>query len=62
MINLGINIDAFLESLMCMLEGMAGIFIVTIIIILCIKLLNYLSSGKQGKSKNNGESTDPENK
>ncbi len=41
------NFQAFLESLGYMGMGMLGIFIVTAVIILCIKLLNTVTSPKK---------------
>lgn len=36
-----------IDALWCMLTGMGGIFTVTIVIILCVKLLNKLTSDKK---------------
>jgi len=44
---LGINVEAFMDSLPKMGLGMLGIFIVTAIIVLCIYLLNSLFSRKK---------------
>lgn len=44
-----LNFDAFLQTLPVMAKGMAGIFIVTAVIILSILLLNRLFSGKSDK-------------
>lgn len=41
------NIDLFLQTLPYMGLGMLGIFTVTVIIIICIKLLNLLTSGRE---------------
>lgn len=40
------NIPAFMEMLPYMAKGMLGIFLVTIVIILCINLLNLLTAKK----------------
>lgn len=45
------HVDAFLKTLPIMAKGMAGIFLVTAVIILAILLLNLLFSGK-GKDDN----------
>ena len=41
------NIEAFLDSLPIMAKGMAGIFIVTAIIILATVLLNRITKNKE---------------
>ena len=41
------NPEAFLESLPIMGTGMAGIFIVTIVIVVVVNLLNKLTSFKK---------------
>lgn len=41
-----LNFDALLKTLPIMGKGMAGIFIVTGVIILCVFLLNKLSAQK----------------
>ncbi len=48
------NWEAFLGSFKYMLVGMLGIFIVTVIIISCIYLFNFLVS-KFTEKKNNDE-------
>ncbi len=45
------RIDYFLNSLPVMLMGMAGIFIVTGVIILAIMLLNKITEKKSEKTK-----------
>ena len=40
---MNINVDAFIDSLPYMAKGMAGIFIVTAVIVGCIYLLNKLT-------------------
>lgn len=42
------NYEAFLSTLPIMIKGMAGIFIVTGIIVLSMYILNYLCGKKQG--------------
>ncbi len=44
---MNINGAAFLSTLPIMLKGMIGIFIVTGVIILCIKALAMMGSGKK---------------
>lgn len=41
------NTELFLETLPIMAKGMAGIFIVTAVIILAVVLLNKLTKGKE---------------
>ena len=41
------NVKALLETLPIMLKGMAGIFIVTGVIVLCVYLLGKLPEGKE---------------
>ncbi len=41
------RVDLFLQSLPLMGKGMLGIFIVTLVIIGCIALLNYLTAPKK---------------
>lgn len=41
------NISGFVATLPYMAKGMAGIFLVTLIIMLCIALLNRLTGPKQ---------------
>lgn len=41
-----INVDAFLDTLPIMAKGMAGIFIVTAVIILSVVLLGILTKSK----------------
>ncbi len=48
---MNINIDGFLDTLPIMAKGMAGIFIVTAVIVLTIFILNKSSASK----KNNEE-------
>ncbi len=43
------NFELFLSTLPIMAKGLAGIFLVTLVIILCITLLNKLTSGKEDK-------------
>lgn len=38
--------EAMADALWCMLTGMVGIFSVTLIIIICIKILNAFSKNK----------------
>lgn len=45
-----IDVDAFLISLKIMGKGLAGIFLVTLIIVLSIVLLNRLTSPKKKNS------------
>lgn len=40
------NVDAFVNSLQYMGKGMAGIFIVTLVLILAIVILNALTKDK----------------
>ena len=47
------NIELFLDTLPYMLKGMASIFVVTLVIVLCIMLLNKLTSGKKGNKHSN---------
>lgn len=42
--NIGLNINAFLETLPVMGKGMLGIFAVTIIIVVAMVLLNKFTS------------------
>ena len=49
------NVAQFLYTLPYMLLGMAGIFTVTIIIIVCIALLNKMTSGRGGDEKKSEE-------
>ena len=48
---MNINFDAFLSTLPIMAKGMAGIFIVTIVIILSVVLLGALTKPKNGGDK-----------
>lgn len=48
------NFNAFLDSLGYMGMGMLGIFIVTAVIIVCIKLLNVLTAPKKKNKDKNG--------
>lgn len=41
------NVKALLDTLPYMLKGMAGIFIVTGVIILCVYLLGKIPGGKE---------------
>ncbi len=41
------NMDVFMESLVIMVKGMGGIFVVMLIIFLAIKGLNYLFRGEE---------------
>ncbi|NMP38077.1 MAG: hypothetical protein GX051_08180 [Clostridiales bacterium] len=43
--------EAIMDALRCMLTGMTGIFTVTTVIILCIKLLNALTRETDEDSK-----------
>ncbi len=47
------NLQFFLAALPIMLKGMVGIFIVTAIIILCVMALNYCTTKKDSKKKDN---------
>lgn len=47
---MNINVQAFLDTLPIMGKGMAGIFIVTAILIASIYILNYFGN-KLGKNK-----------
>ncbi len=42
-----LNIELFLEVLPYLFQGMLGIFLVTVVMILCVCLLNKLTSGKK---------------
>ena len=42
-----INVDGFLDTLPVMAKGMAGIFIVTAVIVLTIVALNNLTASKK---------------
>lgn len=44
-----INFEAFLSTLPIMLYGLAGIFIVIIVIMLCVNLLTFLFPAKKKK-------------
>ena len=44
---MSINIPAFVESLRYMLKGMAGIFIVTLLIILAVLILEKVTGKKK---------------
>lgn len=44
-----INVQAFLDSLPIMGIGMAGIFIVTLIIVIAVNLLNKLTAPKDSQ-------------
>ncbi len=44
-----INVDAFLKSLPIMGKGLLGIFIVTILIIIGIYIMNWLTKSKDKK-------------
>ena len=48
---MNINFDAFLKTLPIMAKGMAGIFIVTAVIILAVVLLGVLTKPKNGGDK-----------
>ncbi len=51
-----INVSAFLSSLIYMLQGLVGIFIVTAIIIICVFVLNKLGAAMDAKNNNsNGQ-------
>lgn len=41
------NVDVFMESLVIMVKGMGGIFVVMLIIYLSIKVLSYLFKGEE---------------
>jgi len=41
------NVDVFMESLVIMVKGMGGIFVVMLIIFLAIKGLSYLFKGEE---------------
>ncbi|WP_346889608.1 OadG-related small transporter subunit [Clostridium sp. UBA1056] len=41
------NMDVFMESLVIMVKGMGGIFVVMLIIFLAIKGLSYLFKGEE---------------
>ena len=41
------NLDVFMESLVIMVKGMGGIFVVMLIIFLAIKGLGYLFKGDE---------------
>jgi Na+-transporting methylmalonyl-CoA/oxaloacetate decarboxylase gamma subunit len=41
------NLDVFMESLVIMVKGMGGIFVVMLIIFLAIKGLSYLFKGEE---------------
>ena len=43
---MGINVQAFLESLVIMVKGMAGVFAVIVIILLCTLLLQRIFKGR----------------
>ena len=43
---MSINVPAFLESLLIMLKGMIGVFVVIGIILLCTLVLNKVFKGK----------------
>lgn len=45
------NIDLFLQTLPYMLKGMAGIFLVTLLIVLCIWALNKLTSHEKSEKQ-----------
>ena len=49
MFDLGINVEAFIDSLRYMGIGMIGIFTVTIVIVLSMILLNKFTSKKPDK-------------
>ncbi|MEG0833663.1 MAG: hypothetical protein RR058_04870 [Oscillospiraceae bacterium] len=42
-----INVENLISALPILVKGMVGIFIVTLVIILVIKLLNVFTSGKK---------------
>ncbi len=44
-----INVDGFLDTLPIMAKGMAGIFIVTAVIVLTIVILNKSSASKNSE-------------
>jgi hypothetical protein len=47
-----INVDAFLNTLPMMLKGLAGIFIVILVVIIFVNLLNILfPADKNAKNK-----------
>jgi len=48
---MNINFDAFLKTLPIMAKGMAGIFIVTAVIIFAVVLLGVLTKPKNGGDK-----------
>lgn len=48
---MNIDFNAFLKTLLIMAKGMAGIFIVTIVIILAVVLLGVLTKPKNGGDK-----------
>ncbi len=50
------NIKQFLDTLPIMGMGMAGIFIVTFVIILTVVLLNKLTAPKNKKDKSSNDS------
>lgn len=48
-----INFSSFLETLPIMAKGMAGIFLVTLVIILVMILLNAISGSIERKNEQN---------
>lgn len=49
---MNINVDAFLETLPIMGKGMLGIFLVTLTIVICIILLNKITSNDNNNDDN----------
>lgn len=43
------NTEVFMESLVVMVKGMGGIFVVMLVIFLAIKGLSLISNGKKSK-------------
>ena len=49
---MNINFEGFLDTLPIMAKGMAGIFIVTAVIVLTILILNKITSKKDNTEEN----------
>ncbi len=45
------NVELFLQTLPVMAKGLAGIFIVTLVIVLCISILNKATAERDGERK-----------
>jgi Na+-transporting methylmalonyl-CoA/oxaloacetate decarboxylase gamma subunit len=45
------NVGLFLQTLPYMVKGLAGVFAVTLLIMLCIALLNRFTASKDGEER-----------